>query len=106
MALTLLEQRILRGKLLSLLDGAYPHHVDRDILDGALDQLNFWKGDTATLQEIVWLEQSGYLTWETEPDSQRPRENTYVYQLTAKGHSLVSRAISDPEIMWFAARKI
>jgi hypothetical protein len=105
MKLSVLERKILRGKIISILEGAYPHHVERDILDAALDQLNFWKGEEATLAETVYLKQRGYLDWEKDPDPADPRGEKYRYVLTAHGHELATGERRDDSIAWFEAMR-
>lgn len=101
MKLSMIERKNLRGKIVQILEADYPHHVACDILDATLDQVGYWKGEAATLQEIVWLGQSGYLQWREDPDPEDPRQKIYRYQLTARGHELATGEIHDDSVAWF-----
>jgi hypothetical protein len=103
MQLSLGEKKILRGKILQILAADYPHHIERDILDATLQQRNFYKGPEATLREIVFLKQKGFLTWETNPDDNQPGMLVYQYCLTAEGYKLASGDMQDDDVHWFGA---
>lgn len=96
--MTLTEMKLLRGYIIYILNGKYPHHVQRILLDHALKHLQQWKGDRETLSEIVFLRQIGFLEWEKTPDPEDPETMLYSYCLTAEGRKLAIGQIVHPDV--------
>lgn len=109
MRMTPREQKVMRGKILSILEANYPHEMSRAELDAQLDLADFWKGPEATLAEIYTLKDLGYLAWESKPTGEMSPSGApvveYHYRLTAAGHQVASGERHDVDnIMWYEPR--